>query len=243
MRVLILGGTAQARALAEAVHGQGRHEVISSLVGRTSRPVLPAGAVRIGGFGGVEGLARYLGDESIDVLVDATHPFAGRISANAVDAAARAGVRLVVLRRRAWSAGPGDRWIAVPDMAGAAREVGGLPEGGVVFLAVGRQEIGVFAGDDRHAYLIRSVDPPDGPLPLRHSVVLGRGPYTVDSEVALLRERSVTVVVSRNSGGDDGAAKLVAARRVGVPVIMIEPPVPPVGVRSVETVAEILALL
>ena len=241
MRVLILGGTAQARALADAVHAQGRHQVISSLVGRTSQPVLPGGTVRIGGFGGVDGLMRYLVTESIDVLVDATHPFAGRISANAVEAAAGAGVRLLVLRRRAWSPVAGDRWISVPDVAGAAREVGLLPVDGVVFLALGRQQIDVFAEDERRAYLVRSVDAPDGPLPLRCSVVLGRGSYTVDSELALLRKYSVSALVSRNSGGD--GAKLVAARELGVPVIMIERPASADGVRAVETVAEILELL
>jgi precorrin-6A/cobalt-precorrin-6A reductase len=240
VRVLILGGTAQARALADAVHAQGRHQVISSLVGRTSQPVLPGGAVRIGGFGGVAGLTRYLVTESIDVLVDATHPFAGRISANAVEAAAGAGVRLLVLRRRAWSPAAGDRWISVPDVAGAARAVRGLP-GGVVFLALGRQEIDVFGGDERHAYLVRSVDAPDGQLPSRCSVVLGRGPYTVDGELALLRDYSVSALVSRNSGGD--GAKLVAARALGVPVIMIERPALADGVTTGETVAEILALL
>jgi precorrin-6A/cobalt-precorrin-6A reductase len=202
---------------------------------------LPAGEVRVGGFGGVEGLVEYLLAESVDVLIDATHPFAARISANAVDAAARAGVRLVVLRRRGWVPGVGDRWVVVGDVGGAARQVAGLPDGCVVFLALGRQEIGVFAGDDRHSFVIRSVEAPGGDLPLRHRIVLGRGPFTVDGELGLLREFGVGVVVCRNSG--EGEAKLVAARELGIPVIMVAAPVPVAGVTSVETVAEVVELL
>jgi precorrin-6A/cobalt-precorrin-6A reductase len=243
VRVLILGGTAQARALAETLHGRGRHLVISSLAGRTSQPVLPEGEVRVGGFGGVDGLVRYLRAAAIDVVVDATHPFAETMSAHATRAAEVTGVRLVALRRPRWSARPGDRWIPVPDLPSAAREVVGLPQRGSVFLTIGRQDLAVFAGDDRHAYLIRSVDPPEGPLPSRHTVVLGRGPYTVDGEGELMREHSVTALVTRNSGGESSAAKLLAARRRGIPVIMVEPPAPPAAVTSVETVAEIVSLL
>jgi precorrin-6A/cobalt-precorrin-6A reductase len=243
VRVLILGGTGQARALADALHEQGRHEVISSLGGRTSRPVLPVGEVRVGGFGGAGGLIEYLRAESIDVLVDATHPFATRISANAADAAASAGVRLIVLRRRPWVAGAGDRWVVVPEVAVAVREVAGLPEGAVVFLALGRREVGVFAGDDRHSFVIRSVDPPGGDLPVRHRVVLGRGPFTVDGERALLRECGAEVLVCRNSGGAEGAAKLAAARELGIVVVMVAAPVVGVGVSSVESVGEVVGLL
>ena len=243
MRVLILGGTAQARELAEALRHRGRDRVISSLAGRTSQPALPDGEVRVGAFGGVDGLVRYLRAESIDVLVDATHPFADTMSAHAALAAEAAGVPLVALRRPGWSAQPGDRWVRVSELAGAVRAVAGLPEPGTVFLTIGRQEVHVFAGDDRHAFLIRSVDPPGGPLPPRHTVVLGRGPFTVDSEIALLREYSVTALVSRNSGGTAGAAKLVAARQCGVPVIMIDPPVAPAGITSAATVTQILELL
>jgi precorrin-6A/cobalt-precorrin-6A reductase len=243
VRVLILGGTAQARALADALHDQGCHQVVSSLGGRTSRPVLPGGDVRIGGFGGVDGLVGYLRAESVDVLVDATHPFAERISANAVQAAAGAGVRLLALRRRAWAAEAGDRWVVVPSVAAAAREAAGLAAGAVVFLALGRQELAAFAGDSRHFYVIRSVETPGGVLPPRHRVVLERGPFTVDGERALLRDFGVAAVVCRNSGGSEGRAKLVAAREAGVPVIMVAAPVPMAGVTSVETVAEIVDLL
>ena len=243
MRVLILGGTAQARALADALHEQGRHQVISSLGGRTRWPVLPVGEVRVGGFGGVGGLVEYLRAEAIDVVVDATHPFAERISAHAVEAADGAGVRLVVLRRRPWVAEAGDRWVVVPDVGGAAREVARLPEDCVVFLALGRQEVGAFGGDDRHSYVIRSVEAPDGALPVRHRVVLGRGPFTVDGELALFREWGVGVVVCRNSGGGEGRAKLVAARELGVGVVMVAAPVPGGGVRSVGSVGEVVALL
>ena len=243
MRVLILGGTAEARALADILHRQDRYQVISSLACRVSRPSLPSGEVRVGGFGGVDGLVRYLRAEAVDVVVDATHPFADTISANAVRAAESAGVRLLALRRPEWSAEPADRWTRVPDAAGAVREIDLLPDEGHVFLTTGRMNLAAYARDDRHAYLIRLVDPPAGPLPARHVVVLDRGPYTVDGELDMMRQHDVTALVTRNSGGTATAAKLVAARRQGIPVIMIDPPAPPATAISAGTVTEIIALL
>jgi precorrin-6A/cobalt-precorrin-6A reductase len=251
VRVLILGGTAEARALADTLHGTDTlhsgdsYQVISSLAGRTSRPALPAGAVRVGGFGGIDGLTRYLRAEAIDVLVDATHPFAATMSAHAARAAASTGVRLLALRRPGWSAQPGDRWIPVPDITGAARESAALPDEGCVFVTTGRRGLDAYAADGRHTYLIRSVDPPAGPLPPRHVVVLDRGPYTVDGETRLMREHGVTALVTKNSGGEWAAAKLVVARRREIPVVMIDAPPPPLPaeITSVGTVAEIVSLL
>lgn len=244
MRVLVLGGTAQARALAGRLHDRAGCQVVSSLAGRISRPALPEGEVRIGGFGGTDGLAEYLRAEAIDVLIDATHPFAQVMSEQAALAAEAAGVRLIALRRPGWVAEPGDRWIHVPDIAEAARHAAGLPEGECVFVTTGRGGLEQYAGDERHEYLIRTVDPPPADaLPPRHVVVLDRGPYTVDGETALMERHGVSVLVTKNSGGSSTEAKLVAARRRGIPVIMIEPPAPRADIESVGTVAQAVGLL
>ncbi|HEX3784056.1 MAG TPA: cobalt-precorrin-6A reductase [Pseudonocardiaceae bacterium] len=242
MRVLILGGTSEGRALATALHDDGRWVVVSSLAGRVADPVLPPGEVRIGGFGGVDGLAGYLRAELVDVLVDATHPFAVTMSEHAALAAKAAGVPLVGLRRQPWGSRPGDRWTHVPDVAAAARKVACRPAGRV-FLTTGRGDLAAFAPDDRHDYLIRTVDPPDGPLPPRHVLLHDRGPYTVAGETALMRANEVTVLVTRNSGGELTSAKLTAARLLAVEVVMIDPPAPPAGVATVGTVAEAVTLL
>lgn len=233
LRVLVLGGTAEARELAS------RLPVISSLAGRTTDPRRPAGEVRIGGFGGPDGLAAYLREERIDVLVDATHPFAARISANAAAAALATGVPLVVLRRPGWTAGPGDDWHRVPDLASAAAA---LPElGERVFLTTGRQGIGAFAGLDECWFLARSVEPPAAPLPRRLEVLLDRGPFTLDGERELFRNHRIDVLVSKDSGGP--AAKLDAARERGVPVLLIDRPASPHTATTVSTVDEAMDLL
>src|SRR5262249_53007263 len=149
--------------------------VVSSLAGRVSNPALPIGEVRIGGFGGVDGLVEYLRQERVEAVVDATHPFAATITRNAITAAATVGLPLVVLRRPAWPAEPD--WIRVRDMAGAASHVAGLPPGGV-FLTTGRRDLATFAGDDSHDYLVRAVEPPEGAAPPRLTVLFDRGPYT-----------------------------------------------------------------
>jgi precorrin-6A/cobalt-precorrin-6A reductase len=217
LRVLILGGTSEARALAGRLPGG---TVISSLAGRTSTPLLPPGAVRIGGFGGVDGLAAYLRASDIDVLVDATHPFAARISANAAAATARTGVPLLVLRRPGWVEGPGDDWRRVPDLAAAAAQ---LPQlGHRVFLTTGRQGLAAFADRDDCWFLARSVEPPAPPMPRRMTTLLDRGPFTLDGERHLLREHRIDVLVSKDSGGS--AAKLTAARERSIPVLLIDRP-------------------
>jgi precorrin-6A/cobalt-precorrin-6A reductase len=244
VRVLILGGTASARELATELRSRDEHRIIFSFAGRTGEPTLPeASDVRIGGFGGTEGLAAYLRAESIDVLIDATHPFAQAISEHAVGAANAAGVRLLALRRPAWTAEPGDRWTHVANVPDAARHVAALPDEGSLFVTTGRSELEAYAQDERHAYLIRTVSKPTGALPPRHTLVLDRGPYTVEGEAALMARHDVSALVTKNSGGESTEAKLTAARPRNLPVIIVDPPEPPAGVTSARTVAGILQLL
>lgn len=232
--VLILGGTGEARALAERLDGRDRLRVTSSLAGRVRHPRLPAGEVRVGGFGGAEGLADWLRDERVSAVVDATHPFAGGITGNAVRAAQRAGVPVLVLQRPEWLPGPGDDWRPVPSLAAAAGALPGLGER--VFLTTGRQGLASFAELDLW-FLVRTVDPPDPPLPARTKTLLSRGPFTVDGELELLREHHIDVLVTKNSGGPMTAAKLTAARELGLPVVVVQrPPIP--AAPSAETVDE-----
>jgi precorrin-6A/cobalt-precorrin-6A reductase len=188
----------------------------------------------VGGFGDVDGLARFLASERIDRVVDATHPFATRITAHAVTACARVCVPLLVLRRGGWPEHPGDRWQRVTSVTQAAATVAAVPPGAVL-LTIGRRDIAAFAEDPTHHYVTRSIDPPTGRLPPRHAAVLGRGPFTPEGERSLLLEHAVTVLVTRNSGGSMTAAKLGAARDLGLPVIMIEQPALPPGVPSAAT--------
>ncbi|WP_436497680.1 cobalt-precorrin-6A reductase [Actinokineospora sp. HUAS TT18] len=237
MKVLILGGTGEARALAAALATRPDTAVVSSLAGRVRSPRLPVGDVRIGGFGGPEKLAAWLVEARIDAVVDATHPFAERISASAADAAARAGVPLIMLRRPGWTERPGDTWHWVDDLDEAARS---LP-GERVFLTTGRQGLASFAESDRW-FLVRCVDPPEPPLPARMELLLDRGPYTLDGELALLRNYEIDVVVTKDSGGDLTVAKLDAARELGLPVVVVRrPPIP--DVVSVASVKEVVAWL
>jgi precorrin-6A/cobalt-precorrin-6A reductase len=234
MRILILGGTGEARELAAALVSAGL-DVISSLAGRVREPRLPAGPVRVGGFGGADGLAGFLRDEGITQVIDATHPFAGTITANAAHAAAEASVPLLILRRPAWAADPS--WECAADIRSAAAAVRAWPGDGV-FLTTGRRDLSAFAADDRHRFLVRTVDPPDGPVPPRMTLILDRGPYTVERESALLREHRIGLLVTKNSGGSMTAAKLTAARDLGVHVVMVaRPPLPP-GSTVVATVPE-----
>ncbi|PWC55196.1 cobalt-precorrin-6A reductase [Azospirillum sp. TSO22-1] len=229
MRVLILGGTTEAAALARALTDV---EVVTSLAGRTRSPAALPGQVRIGGFGGAQGLAQYLDAEGIGALVDATHPFAARISANAAEAARLRPTPRLMLVRPEWTPQSGDRWTMVPGIPAASDAV---PGGARAFLAIGRQDLAPFAGRADAWFLIRSVEPPDGPLPLHHSVITARGPFRVEDEAALLAEHRIDVLVAKNSGGDD--AKLAAARRLGIPAVLVERPALPEGER-VGTVEE-----
>lgn len=238
VRVLILGGTGAGRALADRLADRPEVTVISSLAGRVSEPRRPAGGVRVGGFDGADGLADYLAAHQVDGVVDATHPFAARITGHAARACARTGIPLIVLRPPGWTEGDGDAWHRVPDIATAARTVAGTPPG-VVLLTIGRLGLAAFGDDAGHDYVIRSIHPPDGgtPLPPRHTIILARGPFTPDAERALLRDRGVGLVVTKDSGGRATAPKLAAARDLGLPVVMVDRPRLPPGVRTVTTVA------
>lgn len=238
--ILILGGTGEARGLAAGLAERPGLRVVTSLAGRVSAPALPVGEVRIGGFGGPAGLADWLRAERVGAIVDATHPFASTISTSAVAASAATGVPLLVLRRPGWRAVDGDDWWRVPSLAAAAELVPAMGER--VFLTTGRQSLAAFAGLDRCWFLARTVDPPDGPLPKHLELFLDRGPFTVDSELALLRRHRIDVVVTKDSGGAMTAAKLAAARALELPVVMVDrPPASPAP--TVDTVEAALAWL
>ncbi|GAA1544953.1 precorrin-6A/cobalt-precorrin-6A reductase [Kribbella lupini] len=282
MKVLLLGGTGEARRLADLLVADGI-EVVSSLAGRTTNALLPAGAVRQGGFGGVEGLIAWLRAELVDVLIDATHPFAATMTQNAAEAADRTGTPLLVLRRPGWSepardaaapgglglgakhapgdgpadqargvapdracgdevAGPGPGpgpWHWVDSAADAARL---LPQVGTrVFLTIGRQGVPAFAHTGLWT-LARCVDPPETP-PDWCTLLLARGPFALESELDLLREHQIDVLVTKDSGGDLTSAKLTAARQLGVPVIVIRRPPLPLGVQAVESVDQVVEWL
>ncbi|WP_020661327.1 cobalt-precorrin-6A reductase [Amycolatopsis benzoatilytica] len=221
MTVLVLGGTAEARDLAARLHERAI-PVVSSLAGRVSRPRLPVGEVRIGGFGGVEGLTAWLREHRVQAVVDATHPFAERIGANAFHAARAAGVPLLRLARPGWQPADGDRWHWTADLEEAAALLPGLGER--VFLTSGRQGLAAFADLDPLWFLIRCVDPPNQPLPRRYELVLDRGPYRLDGERALMTEHDIDVLVTKDSGGAMTAAKLAAARELGLPVVVVRRP-------------------
>jgi precorrin-6A/cobalt-precorrin-6A reductase len=237
VRILVLGGTGEARALAAALAADGR-DVISSLAGRVQQPRLPEGLVRIGGFGGVDGLAAFLRDDDITAVVDATHPFAATITRNAAIASEQVGVPRLVLRRPGWDIQ--SRWQVVADMPAAAHAVRTW-SGESVFLTTGRRDLAVFADDDRHRFLVRTVDPPEGPVPAQTTLLLDRGPYTLDGERALLREHGIGLLVTKNSGGSMTAAKLQAARELSVLVVMVQRPPLPEGSEVVATVDDALA--
>ena len=239
--VLVLGGTTEARELAADLAARPGVRVTSSLAGRVSRPGALDGEVRTGGFGGAEGLARWLREERVDAVVDATHPFAAGITANAASAAAMTGLPLLVLRRPGWRAAAGDRWHEVASLEAAAALLPSV--GRRVFLTTGRLGLAAFAHLDRIHFVVRSVEPPDPPLPPDVALVLARGPFTVADELTLLRERRLDTVVTKDSGGAATSAKLTAARRLGLPVVVVRrPPLPP-GVTAVEDVARALTSL
>ncbi|GHE95730.1 precorrin-6A reductase [Streptomyces longispororuber] len=236
MRVLILGGTTEARRLAELLHGTPGLHLTSSLAGRVAGPRLPPGEVRVGGFGGAEGLAAWLREHQVDAVIDATHPFAGTISFHAARAAADAHVPLLALRRPGWDPVPGDVWHDADSLAQAAELLPGLGER--VFLTTGRMGLAAFAGLTEQWFLVRSVDAPEPPHPPRMEVLLDRGPFTLDGERELLRRHRVDVLVTKDSGGAATAPKLTAAREAGVPVVVVRRPPVPEGVPEVAGPAE-----
>ena len=231
----------EARRLAERLAERVDVVVTVSLAGRTTAPATHATPVRLGGFGGAEGLGQYLTAERVDALVDATHPYAAIISANAADAAAATRVPLLALRRPPWVALSGDRWIEVADAAAAVQALGKAPRR--VFLALGKGEIRTFARAPQHYYLVRSVEPVDPPLAVPHaSSVTGRGPFTEADDRALLASHAIDLVVAKNSGGTATYGKIAAARALGLPVILLRRPALP-EVPAVETIEEALTWL
>lgn len=236
LRVLVLGGTGDGRAVATLLGAEGGIAVISSLAGRTSSPLLPKGDVRVGGFGGVVGLVAYLRREEIGAVVDATHPYAAQMTAHAADACRQLGLPLLILHRPVWEPRAGDQWLDVESVAAAADVVETV--GRRVFLTIGRQELAPFAALQRAWFLVRSIDPPGLALPAAHELLLDRGPFTVAGELDLIRRHGIDVVVSKNSGGQATYAKIEAARRLGVPVVMVRrPPLPEAPVVDSATAA------
>lgn len=234
-RLLILGGTGDAVELAARASQIADIEVISSLAGRTKQPLTPkTGKVRIGGFGGAVGLAEFLRCSPIDFLIDATHPFAAQISANAAVAAAQCRVPHLMLVRPAWEAVEGDRWIEVASHSEAARALSGHSRR--VFLTIGRQELTQFAGLEGVWCLMRAIDPPAQNTLVPHGeLLLARGPFSLPDERKLLLEYQIDTIVSKNSGGAATYPKIIAARELGIPVVMVQrTPIP-----NVEQVADI----
>ncbi|MEW2175402.1 cobalt-precorrin-6A reductase [Streptomyces sp. NPDC005406] len=230
MHVLILGGTTEARRLAELLLAElpAGTRVTSSLAGRVASPRLPPGEVRVGGFGGADGLTAWLRTHQVDALIDATHPFAGTISFHAAAAAAAAHVPLLMLRRPGWMPGDGDDWLSVGSLSEAAEALPAL--GRRVFLTTGRMGLAAFADLDDLWFLMRSVDAPEPPHPARMEVLLDRGPFTLDGERELIRRHRVDVLVTKDSGGAATAPKLAAAREARIPVVVVRRPPVPEGV-------------
>lgn len=241
--VLILGGTTEARRLAESLTAASPAalRVTTSLAGRVADPVLPPGETRIGGFGGPDGLASWIAAHGVTHLVDATHPFAERMSFNAAGAAALSGVPLLALRRPGWTPGPGDDWHFADSLAEAAALLPGL--GTRVFLTTGRMGLHSFAHLTEPWFLVRSVDPPAAPAPPRLEVLLARGPFTLADERELLARHHIDLLVTKDSGGSATAPKLTAAREAGVPVLIVRRPPVPGGVPQTGSVDEVRAWL
>jgi precorrin-6A/cobalt-precorrin-6A reductase len=233
--LLILGGTGDARQLAQRLSARTDLRITLSLAGRTKTPLPQAVRTRTGGFGGADGLAEYLRAERVDLLVDATHPFAAQISANAFAAAQVTETPLVVLDRPAWEKAEGDDWIEVDDIASAAAALGVAPS--TILLTIGRQDLAPFADHPQHRFIVRSVDPAGVTLP-NSTLILDRGPFDAEAEEALMRMHGVQVVVSKNSGGDATYGKITAARRLGLPVIMVKRPRPS-GAPTVGSIAAV----
>lgn len=227
--------------LAGRLNEGGDSAITLSLAGRTARPRAQGAPTRIGGFGGAEGLARYLREENIGVLIDATHPYADRISANAARAAVRTGVPFLALRRAPWARVPDDNWIDVESVEHAVAALGPTPCR--AFIALGRKEIEPFSTAPQHTYIVRSVDPIDPPLAVPHAVyVTARGPFSEAEDRALLEGHRIGVVVAKNSGGDASYGKIAAARALRLPVVMLRRPILP-DVESVGTIEDALAWL
>jgi precorrin-6A/cobalt-precorrin-6A reductase len=229
-RLVILGGTGDAVNLANLAMSLPGLEVITTLAGRTRAPKRIAGEVRIGGFGGEAGLVEYLQAEKIDLLIDATHPFAARMSWNAAGAATTMGIPWLMLVRPAWERSSADNWIEVESVEAAVSAIPGSAQR--IFLTIGRQQLAPFATLTDRWCLIRSIDPPDANIQLPPGkLLLDRGPFSLEQELQLFREYQIQAIVSKNSGGDATAAKIIAAREMGLPVVMVQRPIVPAGDR------------
>ncbi|MEJ1157523.1 cobalt-precorrin-6A reductase [Prosthecomicrobium sp. N25] len=223
LRVLVLGGTTEAGLLARRLAGDPRFDATLSLAGRTREPAAQALPVRIGGFGGAAGLARHLAAEGIGALVDATHPFAARMSAHAAEAARAARVPLAAFSRVPWQAVDGDQWTEVPDNSAAAAALGPAPRR--VLLTIGRLGVADFRAAGQHHYVVRTIDAPDpAEMPAQADLLLDRGPFDLAAEIRLLQDRRIDVLVTKNAGGAATYPKIEAARRLGLPVILVAPP-------------------
>ena len=241
MRVLILGGSTEANQLVAALANDARFDAVLSYAGRTERPTPPPIPWRVGGFGGVDGLTKYLRDQKIARVVDATHPFAAQMSAHAIAACAIVGVPLLALERLSWPRMAGDRWSEVDDFVAAAEALGTSPRR--VFLGIGRMQLAPFASHPQHFYLVRLVDPPRAPLPLfAAELIVARGPFDLAGDRAMLAHHRIDIVVARDAGGDGAFAKIEAARELGLRVVMVRRPLIPAR-DKVETVGEALRWL
>jgi precorrin-6A/cobalt-precorrin-6A reductase len=240
-RLLILGGTTEARKLAERLAPRADLAVTLSLAGRTALPVPHAVPVRAGGFGGATGLADYLTANGIDMLIDATHPYASLISANAGEAARKTGVAFIALRRPPWIKVAGDRWTEVNDTVGAADAIGARPRR--VLVALGRNDLAPFVAAPQHVYMFRSVDAIDPPLALpQASYITARGPFSEADDRALMQEHGVECVIAKNSGGEAAYGKIAAARGLGIEVILVRRPIAPAA-PALETVDAVMQWL
>jgi precorrin-6A/cobalt-precorrin-6A reductase len=232
-RLLILGGTGDAAQLAAEAVKLPHLEVISTLAGRTTAPAPVASMVRVGGFGGKAGLVEYLWEMNIDLLIDATHPFAAQISANAAQAATEVGIPWLMLIRPAWEKLPADDWIEVESIMAAVSAIPARAER--IFLTIGRQQLAPFASLTDRWFLMRSIDPPAPDILLPPGkLLLDRGPFSLTQERQLLQDHRIQAIVSKNSGGDATYAKVIAAREMGIPMVMVRRPIAPIGDKVID---------
>lgn len=240
MRVLLLGGTTEASMLARAL-AAAKTDAVFSYAGRTNAPVPQPLPLRVGGFGGVAGLAQFLKSDAITHVIDATHPFAAGMSTNAVAACCETGVPLVRLQRPAWTPRAGDDWQMVPCIEDIPNALPDTPAR--VFLAIGKQQIALFTAKPQHHYLLRLVDAPQDTIPLPHvTIIQSRGPFDIEGDTALMKDHAITHVVAKNSGGTGARAKLDAARDLGLPVIMADRPTLP-HAHTMGSVVDVMAWL